>query len=102
MPESPVRCLMLLAFTLSLATLGSGCFTTRHTFGDGPRGVEVRTHHRWYAFWGFVPLDGLDSREVIGPSQHYRVRRSFRALDVAITVFTGPLGFFRNTTLIEK
>lgn len=82
--------------------LTGGCFSTRHTVGDGPRGGEVRVHHTWYALWGFVPINRVDSRLLVGPADHYRATTSFRGVDVLINLFTGWFGFFRDSLLLEK
>ena len=80
----------------------SGCFATIHTVGDGPHGGEVREHHTWYAAWGFLALGTFDSRDVVGAADDYRISTRFGALDVFLNMFTGPLGFYRQTTLVEK
>ena len=85
-----------------LAVLWSGCFSTVNTVGDGPQGGEVRVHRIWYAGWGFVTISRLDTRNVVGASDHYRVTHGMRAMDVFINIFCGPFGFFRTTTRVEK
>ncbi|MEM7164949.1 MAG: hypothetical protein AAF581_05755 [Planctomycetota bacterium] len=88
---------------LTVALLaGSGCMTQQHTFGNGPQGVEVRKTRQWYAAWGFVPLSDFDSRSVVGASADYRVVNGFGASDVFWNIFTGPVGFFRMTSRVEK
>ncbi|MFN0060187.1 MAG: hypothetical protein ACKVX7_17150 [Planctomycetota bacterium] len=88
-----------MAVSLALTT---GCFSTRNTVGDGPRGGEVTVHRTWFAFWGFVPLNSLDSRDVVGPASHYRVTTRFGVFDVIVNCLTAPLGFYRQTTFVEK
>ena len=87
---------------LAVLLLGSGCFTTTHTIGDGPGGGIVHVHHNWYAAWGFIPLNRLDSREVVGGADSYRVSTGIGGFDVAFNVITGPIGFFRFTPVLEK
>ncbi len=87
---------------LLLLLLLSGCFATVHTVGDGPLGGEVRVHRVWYAAWGFLPINRLDSRNVVGAADHYRVTTSFGGGDLFLNFFTAPFGFVRQTTLVEK
>ncbi len=87
---------------LLMLLLLSGCFATVHTVGDGPHGGEVRVHRTWYAAWGLLPISRLDSRSVVGAADHYRVTTSFGGRDLLLNFFTAPLGFFRQTTLVEK
>ncbi len=79
----------------------SGCFTTTHTVGDGPHGEQVRIENRWYAMWGFFPLGNHDSRQWVGAGRDYRITTEFHAIDVFFNLFTGPLGFFRTTSILE-
>ncbi len=76
--------------------------TQRYTIGSGPQGGEVRTHHVWYAAWGFAKLKRFDTRRVVGASNDYLIESGFSSTDVIFNVFTGPLGFFRRTIHIEK
>lgn len=87
---------------LTVLLAGTGCMAQRHTFGNGPQGVEVRKNRQWYAAWGFVPLSDFDTRSVVGASSDYRVLHGFGAGDVFLNIFTGPLGFFRMTSQVEK
>ncbi len=78
------------------------CLYTRHTVGDGPRGGEVRIYRTYYAFWGLVTINGLDSRDLVGPADHYRIISGFRFTDCFLNFFISPLGLLRRTTRIEK
>lgn len=92
----------LLLGALCVLPLASGCFAHVHTLGDGPQGGEVRTERMWYAAYGFVPLDRIDSKRLMGGSGDYRITTAFRAGDVFLNIFTGPFGFFRLTSRFEK
>ncbi len=87
---------------LILCLLGSGCITHSHTVGAGPRGVEVRTHVTWYALYGFIPINDLDTRGVVGGAEDYRLKTAFEPVDVIANMFTGFLTLIRRTTTVEK
>ncbi|MGE3166121.1 MAG: hypothetical protein AB7O52_14535 [Planctomycetota bacterium] len=91
----------VLVLTAALATL-PGCFGHVHTIGDGPQGGDVFTQKIWYAAWGFVPLQRVDSERLVGAARDYRIVTSFRASDVFLNLFCGPLGFFRLSSRVEK
>ncbi|MEE8141903.1 MAG: hypothetical protein V3T77_02270 [Planctomycetota bacterium] len=80
----------------------SGCLTAVNTVGDGPHGGEVRVHRTWYAAWGFLPVNRLDSRDLVGGADDYRITASFRTLDIITNLFTLPFSFLRRTTVVEK
>lgn len=92
----------LLGFLLLCLAGTPGCFGHVHTMGDGPQGGDVFNHRVWYAAWGFVPLNRVDSSRWVGPARDYRVVTSFRASDVILNLFCGPFGFFRLSTRVEK
>lgn len=85
-----------------LLAAAPGCVTHRHTVGRGPLGSEVYKTGVWYALYGFVPLSGYDSRQVVGAADDYRVVTRAGGLDVFLNIFIGPLGFFRRTVIVEK
>ena len=87
---------------LVLLLVSSGCITHTHTVGAGPREIEVRTHVTWYAFFGFLPINDLDTRGVVGGAEDYRLSTSFRPLDVIVNIFTSSLTLIRRTTTVEK
>lgn len=96
------RVIVLGAVILGLTSSTVGCFRSQYTLGDGPRGGEVRVHRTWYGIWGFVPLNGVDGGDLVGPGEHLRVTNWFGFSDAMFNIFLGPLGFFRKSTLIEK
>src|SRR5262249_13667620 len=85
----PLR-LRRLTAALVLALL-PGCFTFTHTVGNGPANpmAPVPTEHtRWFALFGVVPFDQVDSKSLAGNARDYRVTTKFTFLDCVITMFT--------------
>jgi len=82
----------------------AGCFTFQHTVGRGvlsPQPVAV-TETRWFALWGVVPMDDLDSQQLAGSTRDYVVTTKFTFVDVVISAFTSFVTFYRQTVILEK
>ena len=68
------------ALLVIVAFVFSSCSATMHTVGTGGKGncKEVGQYDakkkQWYLFWGLLPLNHVDSKELAGGSQNYTVR----------------------------
>lgn len=82
----------------------AACFTLTHTVGRGPQSPTpvIATETEWFALWGLVPLEPVDSAVLAGPTPDYRVTTKFTAMDVVITAFSSLLTFYRQTVIVEK
>jgi hypothetical protein len=80
------------------------CFTFTHTVGRGPQNVTpvVATETEWFALWGLVPLDPVDSATLAGPTRDYRVTTKFTVVDVLISAFSSFVTLYRQTVVVEK
>ena len=82
-----------------------GCFTFTHTVGKGPlnpKAPVVVEETRWFALYGIVPLDSLDSGSLAGTAKDYRVTTQFTFVDCVISTFTSLVTFYRQTVIVEK
>ena len=93
-----------LALAASAALLLPGCFTFQHTVGRGPQSPTpaVTTETRWFALYGIVPLDDVDSAALVGSARDYRVTTKFTFVDVVITTFTSFVTLYRQSVIVEK
>ena len=64
----------------ALGIMLSSCNATMHTVGSGGKGdcksvgqYDVKKK-QWYLFWGLLPLNKVDSKELVGDAQNYTVR----------------------------
>ncbi len=103
-PAGRARRLRRLLPALALALL-PGCFTFTHTVGAGPSNPKapvVTEHTRWFALYGIVPFDHVDSKSLAGNAQNYRVTTEFNFLDCVISCFTSLVTIYRQTITVEK
>ena len=82
----------------------SACFTFTHTVGRGPLSPTpiVTEQTEWFALWGVVPLDPVDSAQLAGPARDYRVTTKFTVVDVVISAFSSFVTLYRQTVIVEK
>ncbi len=100
MPKSLAR----VAAAVALCAALPSCFTFTHTVGRGPQSPTpvVTTQTQWFALWGLVPLDPVDSAALAGPVRDYKVTTKFTLVDVVITAFSSFVTLYRQTVILEK
>jgi hypothetical protein len=73
-----------------------------HTVGAGPIHGNVAEQTQWFAGWGVLPMDPVDSRSLAEGALDYRVTTGFRVADVLISMVTSFVGFYRQTIVVES
>lgn len=92
-----------LALAACLCALLPGCFTFRHTVGNGPGPKPIVTKEtQWFALYGLVPLDQVDSQTLAGVTRDYRITTKFTFFDALLSSVTSFATFYRQTIIIEK
>lgn len=91
-----------LLLTLSLAFLASGCYTLKHRVGNGGTGSSQTSERQWYALWGLVPLNDVESEEMAGSATDYTITSQISPLDIVINFFTGWLTVYSQTVTVER
>jgi hypothetical protein len=75
-----------------VAILMCSCSATMHTVGTGGKGDckstgQYDAHKKqWYLFWGLLPLNHIDSKDMTGGSQNYTIRTTTTFVDGLIAV----------------
>ncbi len=92
--------LLIAVFTLSLAL--SSCYTLNHTVGDGARGGQVTAQKQWYALWGLVPINNVDSKALAGGAENYTIKSEVTFIDYVITFFTSVVTVTVQTVEVQR
>lgn len=79
-----------------------GCFTTTHVVGKGAQGNEVVTARQWYALYGLVPINQVDSQKMAGGARDYTITTQFTLIDYVIGAFTGMISVQPMTIKVTK
>ena len=87
-----------------LLILLSSCNATMHTVGNGGKGNGKPGNYdnkkkEWYLFWGLLPLNHVDSKELAGGSQNYTIRTTTSFGDGLISIVGSYLLGLRTQTI---
>lgn len=99
--------LVVALFVLSIML--SSCSATMHTVGTGGKGdcksagQYDATKKQMYLFWGLLPLNKVDSKDLAGGAQNYTVRTTTTFVDGIIAGLGAyVLGFKTQTIRVSK
>lgn len=85
----------------ALATL-QGCYTMKHTVGDGAKTNIVEEQRQWYVLWGLVPINTVDSKEMARGAKDYTITTEMTALDFLINIFTTYVTIVSRTVSVHR
>lgn len=88
----------LVAVSLSMTS----CYTLTHQVGSGAQSGQSVEKSQWYALWGLVPLNEVDSKRMAGDAENYTITTEHTFVDGLISVFTGIVTISRKTVKVEK
>lgn len=82
----------LLVVLFGLSILFSSCNATMHTVGTGGKG-DCKTvgqydakKKQWYLFWGLLPLNKADSKDLASGTENYTIRTTTTFVDGLISI----------------
>ena len=96
------RKLMMVAASVALIGLLSGCYTQIHKVGSGASGSNVTTKQQWFALWGLVPITEVDSNAMAAGATNYEIKDQTTVIDVIIGIFTGIVTVYPRTVTVTK
>lgn len=91
---------IVMAVFLSCILLTS-CFTTTHVVGAGGSGEPVKAK-QWFALWGAVPMNRVNSQQMAGGKTDYTITTTFSFADKLIGIFTGIVTIYPMTVEVKK
>jgi hypothetical protein len=100
MPMRRSVCLLLCLVVLSLPL--AGCYTLKHTVGEGGSGAKVAEARQWFILWGLVPLNEHDGGHLADGATDYTVQTQMSPLDVIMNLFTGWITVYSRTVTVTK
>jgi len=92
-----------------LGLLLTSCNATMHTVGSGGKGNGKPGQYdakkkQWYLFWGLLPLNKVDSKDLAGGAENYTVRTTTSFGDGLISIIpvTSWFGLRTQTVRVSK
>ena len=79
-----------------------GCATHTHTIGNGAQGTDMIESRQWYALWGLVPINDVDTQAMAGAATDYDIITEVNLLDAIINAFVGSATIYCRTVTVLK
>ena len=79
-----------------------GCAANVHTIGNGPQNNQVIQARQWYALYGLVPLNNVDTQTMAGNAKNYEIKTEQSFLDCLIDAFTSEVTITSRTVTVTK
>lgn len=90
--------LLIAIFSVAL----SSCYTLQHTVGNGGSGGSSVDQKQWYALWGAVPLNDVNTQQMAGDASDYTIESQIKFVDYIITAFTSVITVSVQTVEVTK
>ena len=87
---------------LVIAVVMTSCFTQEHVVGKGASGTEAASQRQWFALWGLVPINTVDSKSLAGGATNYTIKTEESFIDGIIGIFTGIVTIAPRTVTVTK
>lgn len=88
------------AVALTIVLTMASCFTQQHIVGQGGSGAPVEKR-QWFALFGLVPLNTVDSKAMAGGKQNYTITTQETFLDGVISLFTSFVTVAPRTVIVN-
>ena len=91
------------AITLSLCLLLlAACNTHTHVIGNGPSTGVTQKATQWYALYGLVKVNSVDTGAMVGDATDYQIESANTFMDYLIGGFTSYITVTRRTVSVTK
>jgi PBP1b-binding outer membrane lipoprotein LpoB len=91
---------IILVAVMALAM--TSCYTLEHTVGTGAQGNSVAKQKQWYALFGAVPINNVDSKQMAGEAENYTIKSQVKFVDYVISAFTNIVTVTVQTVEVKK
>jgi hypothetical protein len=92
--------ILALIFVMAASTIG--CYTCIHRVGNGAQGNNVQKAGQWYALWGLVPINTVDTNVMAAGATDYTIKTQHTFLDLIISAITGYVTIHKKTVYVTK
>ena len=83
--KTQISRLLALSSMFALLLVANSCFTYQHKVGKGPQTGVVAQEKQWFALWGIVPLNKVDSQQLAAGAEDYMITTHHTFLDVVLS-----------------
>ncbi len=83
-------------------TMIVGCAAHIHKIGKGAQGGNKIESRQWYALWGLVPINNVDTEAIADGKADYEIKTEQSALDIVMNIFTSAITVYSRTVTVTK
>lgn len=87
---------------LVAAFMLASCSKHIHKVGSGSQGKGQVEERQWFALWGLVPLNDVDTNQMAGSETNYVIETKQSGLDIVMNIFTGSVSIYSRTVTVKK
>ena len=83
----------------------TACSVHTHVVGAGPSSGLTVSARQYYALWGLIPLNKVDSNSMAGETNNYAIETKQRGVDVLISIAANiiiPTTISSRTVMVTK
>lgn len=80
----------------------SSCMGLTHVVGTGASSGAITEKKQWYALWGLVPINEVDSKAMSGGAPNYTIKSKVKFVDYVISAFTSVVSVNVQTVSVLK
>ena len=73
-----------------------------HVVGNGASSGVSTEKKQWYALWGLVPINEVDSKAMAGGDSNYTIKSKVKFVDYVISAFTSAVSVNVQTVSVQK
>lgn len=89
---------VLFAFMFAI----TGCYTNNHIIGSGAKGGTEMTEKQWYALWGLIPINNVDTNSMAAGAKDYQITTTHSFVDLLISAFAGIVTIQVKSVTVKK
>ena len=92
----------IIAFAMICSFLLTGCYTIKHTVGQGAQGHDTTTERQWFVLFGLVPINEVDTKAIAADATDYTIKTEMTFVDGVIGAFTGIVSIVPRSVSVTK
>jgi hypothetical protein len=79
-----------------------GCTTHIHKVGKGPQSYDSKEERQWYILWGLVPLNEVETSDMVGDAVDYKIKTEVTPIDILIGIPASLVTVTSRTVTVIK
>jgi hypothetical protein len=97
-----MRKLALLSLLVVIVFSLVACSANVHKIGNGPQTNNVQTARQWYALFGLIPINTVDTNQMAQGAKDYEITTAITPTDFFINIFTQYVTINSRTVTVKR